>query len=190
MDPSVMLPQPVHKELTIEDKKLWAKMSPEGRKGIVKWGSSGGDGSNSGNESVPGSRPNYPTTSSPSRPTQRRAYVTDQQPTILNEPEPVSTAPPPDIPVRSLNALSIMNTMRSPITREELSANGREDLIQRPSREDSLSAGHPSRFLSDGTDLSWRDALTSKDGEEALEGIGRSIGLDDEERKLRLNVLQ
>ena len=36
MDPSIMLP--VHKKLT--DKKLWAKMSPEGRKGIVKWGAS------------------------------------------------------------------------------------------------------------------------------------------------------
>ena len=125
-----MLPQPVHKELTDEDKKLWAKMSPEGRnrKGIVKWGSSGGNGFSSGNESVQGSRPNYPSTPSPSRPPQRRAYVTDQQPTVLNEPEPVNTTPPPDTPVRSMNALSIMNTVRSPISREELSANGREDL--------------------------------------------------------------
>jgi len=190
MDQSVMLPQPVHKELTIDDKRLWAKMSPEGRKGIVKWGSSGGDGSNSGNASVPGSRHNYPTTPSPSRPTQRRAYVTDQQPTILNEPEPVSTAPPPDTPVRSLNTLSIMNTMRSPLIKEELSAYGREDLIQRPSKEDSLSAGHTRHFLSDGTDLSCGDALTSKDGEKVLEGYERSVRLGDEERKLRLNVLQ
>ena len=107
LDPSMMLPQPVHKELTIEDKKLWAKMSPEGKKGIVKWGSSGGNGSSSGSESVPGSTPNYPTIPSPSRPPQRRTYVTNQQPTVLNEPEPVNTAPPPDTPVRSLNACRV-----------------------------------------------------------------------------------
>ena len=185
MDPSVMLPKPIHKELTVEDKKLWAKMSPEGRKGIVKWGSSGGNEPSNGSGSVPGSTPNYPTTPSPSRPSQRRAYVTNQQPTILNEPEPVDTAPPSDTPVRSMNALTIMNAMRDPITREELSASGREDLIQHPSKEDSLSPGHPSRFLSDGTDLSYGDALTSKDGEEKA-----SVRLGDEERKLRLNVLQ
>lgn len=84
-------------------------MSPEGRKGIVKWGASGGNGSSSGNKSVQGSRPNYPSTPSPPRPPQCRAYVTDQQPTVLNEPEPVNTTPPPDTPVRSMNALSIMN---------------------------------------------------------------------------------
>ena len=186
MDPSVMLPQPVHKELTIEDKRLWAKMSPEGRKGIVKWGSSGGNS----NESVPRNTPNYPTNPSPSRPSQRRAYVTDQQPTILNEPEPVNTTPPPDTPVRSMNALTIMNAVHNPISREELSASGREDLIQRPSKEAPLSAGHPSRFLFDGADLSCGDALASKDGEDALEGIERSMQLDDEDRKLRLNVLR
>ena len=203
MDPSSMLPSNVYRDLPVEDKKAWLRMSPEGRTTIVQWGTDGKPTS----AGTPG-YPNTPTSSrpssgssssrpSPSRPYQRRVNIADQEPSVIDETEPVDTTPPSDNVGRSLNALTIMSSIRTPISRNELSANGREDLIQRSLNSDGASPGNPSRLLAfDNVDISREETLTSKDGEDMerlekrLSDLERSVEMDNEERERRLNALR